>query len=584
MTASSPIGSTPTPATRSQADVVIMGGGLAGLTLSLQLRQKFPQLEIVVLERLRHPVPEAAHKVGESSVEIGAHYFDTVLGLKEHLTTYQLKKFGFRFFFSEGADRLEDVTELGASRYLSTPSYQLDRGIFENFLAGHAKAEGVRFIDGARVVGLVMGDERPRAWEGSDIAGAGAADAPAPKGYRDSNGLALHEVTYERDGADHTISGRWLIDATGRAGLIKRKLDLAEANEHDANAIWFRIDERIDVDEWSTDEQWLNRCDPPYRWLSTNHLCGEGYWAWLIPLSSGSHSVGIVADANLHPLRTMNSFERAMEWFAKYQPSLARALEGKRHLLQDFVALRRFSYGCKQVFSGSRWALTGEAGVFLDPFYSPGSDFIAISNTYITALIEKDLANEPFAPYARIYEQFYFSFYRSTLALYTNQYAMFGDPEVMPVKVIWDYTYYWGVLCQIFFQHRLTDLTWMARMRDELSLCMALNEALQKLMREWSKVSSKRNEAHLLDQASLPWFAELNRGLRDELDDAGFKARMRETTTQLKALGAEIALTALADHPQLDVSEVRELLGDDLSRLAGSLLFPASQRRRPAAA
>ena len=27
----------------------------------------------------------AAHKVGESSVEIGAHYFDTVLGLKEHL-------------------------------------------------------------------------------------------------------------------------------------------------------------------------------------------------------------------------------------------------------------------------------------------------------------------------------------------------------------------------------------------------------------------------------------------------------------------------------------------------------------------
>ena len=25
----------------------------------------------------RHPVPEAAHKVGESPVEIGAHYFDT---------------------------------------------------------------------------------------------------------------------------------------------------------------------------------------------------------------------------------------------------------------------------------------------------------------------------------------------------------------------------------------------------------------------------------------------------------------------------------------------------------------------------
>ena len=545
------------------ADVVIMGGGLAGLTLALQLRQRFAQLDIVVLERVRHPVPEAAHKVGESSVEIGAHYFDTVLGLKEHLANQQLKKFGFRFFFSEGSEQIDQVTELGASRYLATPSYQLDRGIFENYLGGHAKANGVRFIDGARIVGFAMADERA-------AAGELAAD--------------VHEVTFERDGADHTVSGRWLIDATGRAGLVKRKLDLAQANEHDANAIWFRIDARIDMDEWSTDEQWLNRCDPPYRWLSTNHLCGEGYWAWLIPLSSGSHSVGIVCDANLHPLKTMNSFERAMEWFAKYQPRLARALQDKRHLLQDFIALRRFSYGCKQVFSGSRWALTGEAGVFLDPFYSPGSDFIAISNTYITELIAKDLAGEPFAPYARLYEQFYFSFYRSTLSLYTNQYAIFGDPEVMPVKVIWDYTYYWGVLCQLFFQHRLTDLTAMARMRDELSLCMALNEAIQKLMREWSRVSAKRNGAQMLDQAALDWFAELNRGLRDELDDAGFKARLRETTAQLKALAAEIALTALADHPQLDVSEVRTLLGEDLSRLAGSMLFPSSRRNNSAAA
>jgi len=610
---------------QSYADVVIMGGGLAGLSLSLQLRRKFPQLDIVVLERLRHPVPEAAHKVGESTVEIGANYFDTVLGLKEHLTAHQLKKFGFRFFFSEGAERLEDVTELGASRYLSTPGYQLDRGIFENFLGEHAKAQGVRFIDGARIVSFVMADERPRGESagvaatapdgaaadlaagagslfgaepavGAEVVAAASPDGAARPGRTAAtssarasvpgtrDALPLHVVTYERDGTDHTIVARWLIDATGRAGLIKRKLDLAEPNEHDANAIWFRIGERIDVDAWSTDAQWLNRCDPPYRWLSTNHLCGEGYWVWLIPLSSGSHSVGIVADANLHPLRTMNSFERAMKWFAKYQPRLARALEGKRHLVQDFIALRRFSYGCKQVFSGSRWALTGEAGVFLDPFYSPGSDFIAISNTYITALIEKDLANEPFAPYARIYEQFYFSFYRSTLALYTNQYAMFGDPEVMPVKVIWDYTYYWGVLCQFFFQRRLTDLTSMTRMRDELSLCMQLNEALQKLMREWSKVSAKRNPPHLLDQASLPWFAELNRGLRDELDEAAFKARMRETITQLKALGAEIALTALADHPNLDVSEIRALLGDDLSRLAGTLLFPASQRPRSAAA
>src|SRR5690606_26339446 len=121
-----------------------------------------------------------------------------------------------------------------------------------------------------------------------------------------------------------------------RAGLVKRKLGLQQDNAHNANAVWFRIGDRIDVDQWSSDSSWLGRCDPPYRWLSTNHLCGEGYWAWLIPLSSGSHSVGIVCDAVTHPLETMNTFEKALEWFRKHQPRLARELEGKQHLLQDF--------------------------------------------------------------------------------------------------------------------------------------------------------------------------------------------------------------------------------------------------------
>src|SRR5690606_8638988 len=118
----------------------------------------------------------------------------------------------------------------------------------------------------------------------------------------------------------------------------------------------------------------------PHRWLSTNHLCGRGYWVWLIPLASGSHSVGIVCDAGTHPLNTMDTFEKALDWFGRYQPLLANELRDKQHLLQDFRFLRNFSYGCRQVFSDRRWALTGEAGVFLDPFYSPGSDFIAIAN------------------------------------------------------------------------------------------------------------------------------------------------------------------------------------------------------------
>lgn len=528
----------------TQHDVIILGGGLAGLTLAIQLRQRFASLDILVLERRSHPVPAAAHKVGESSVEIGANYFDTVLGLKQHLDTRQLKKFGFRFFFSEGRSDVDAVAELGASRYLSTPSYQLDRGIFENFLGEHARALGVRFVDGAAVRGF-------------DLAKDGEP----------------HRARFDVAGVQHEARARWLIDAAGRAGLVKRKLGLAQDNAHDANAVWFRIGARIDIDEWSADRAWLSRCDPPYRWLSTNHLCGEGYWAWLIPLSSGSHSVGIVCDARLHPLDTMNTFEKALEWFNVHQPRLAREVAARRHLLQDFCFLRNFSYGCKQVYSDARWALTGEAGVFLDPFYSPGSDFIAIGNTYITDLIARDLRGEAIGGRAHVYQQLYFSFYESTLSLYTNQYAMFGDPEVMPVKVIWDYTYYWGVLCQLFFQRRLTDIANIGRLSDELNHARALNVAMQDFMREWSRGSAKRNDTVMLDQASLPWFAQLNSGLRDALDEEAFRARIKEYTQLLNTLARQIVERACRDYPQLDAGEVRLLLDDSPVSAAASLLF-----------
>ena len=513
-------------------DVVIMGGGLAGLTLALQLKKKFADIDILVLERRQHPVPEAAHKVGESSVEIGAHSFSKVLGLEEHMNHAQLRKFGFRFFFSEGRRDIDQVTEIGASRFLSAPSYQIDRGIFENFLGKEALARGVRFLDDAIVRRVDLSED----------------DAP-------------HRLSCEHAGETLAVSARWIVDACGRAGILKRRLGLAQENDHHAHAVWFRIKDRIDIDAWSIDPKWRARCNPPARWLSTNHLVGAGYWAWLIPLASGSHSVGIVADPRLHPLDTMDTFEKAMTWFEHYQPRLFDELDGKRHLLQDFAFFRKFSYGCKQVFSSQRWALTGEAGLFLDPFYSPGSDFIAIANTYITELIALDRAAKPLGAHAQLFDQVYHSFYDNTLALYTDQYPLFGDPEVLPVKVIWDYTYYWGVLSQFFFQGRLTDLSSMSALREELALCSRLNIEAQAFFRAWSAFSEKRNPAVMLDQAALPWFAELNRSLNDTLDDAQFRARLRASTAQLQALAGEMLERACAEHPALDGSALSALVG-----------------------
>jgi flavin-dependent dehydrogenase len=502
-----------------RSDVLIMGGGLAGLTLAIHLRRELPALSVRVLERNIHPVPPAAFKIGESTVEIGAHYLDTVLDLKTHLDSAQLRKFGFRFFFCDGREDIDQTTELGVSQVFPTPSYQIDRGLFENYLAEHALALGVDFIDDAVVRHVDIGET-------------------------DDD----HRVSYERDGSEYITRTRWLIDASGGAGLLKRKLGLEQPNTHDANAIWFRISERIKIDDWYGGE-WSERCEPRERWRSTNHLCGPGYWTWLIPLASGSHSIGIVADAAMHPLESINSFDKAMTWLAQHQPRLHQELDSRRHRLQDFAFRRHYSHSCKQVFSSQRWAITGVAGVFLDPFYSPGTDFIAIGNTYIVDLIGREQRGENIKRAARQFEQLYFSFYRNTLAMFEGQYPMFGHAQLMPLKVIWDYAYYWGVLCQFFFQQRLTDAGLFARLGGPLAECEALNRDVQILLRRAAGDGVGDTRCEMIDQCDQPWFGELNRGLRDRLNEQELQQRVEQNARMLRVLAAEIAQRAVAVNP-----------------------------------
>jgi 2-polyprenyl-6-methoxyphenol hydroxylase-like FAD-dependent oxidoreductase len=533
--------------------LIIMGGGLAGLSLAIELRQKHPTLMITVIERQVHPVTASTHKVGESTVEIGAHYFATVLGLKPHLMSAQLKKFGFRFFFSDRRMDLDAVTELGASQSMPTGSFQLDRGIFENYLAQHAINLGVTLLDGTTIRQFTL------------------ADVSQPN--------SLHQVTIDIKGETKVMQARWLIDASGRSGLIKRKLNLAQDNAHKANAVWFRMSKKIDVNQWSSNEAWLDRCTPRNRWLSTNHLVGNGYWVWLIPLASGSHSVGIVCDAHTHPIESMNTFDKAMLWLNTHQPRLHQDLLAQESVPQDFAFFKHFSYGCKQVFSGNgRWAITGEAGVFLDPFYSPGSDFIGMGNGFITELVSLDLAGKRVSAHAEIFQKIYLQFYENMLPIYTGQYKLFADPQILPIKLLWDYTFYWGVMCQLFCQNRLTDLSCISRLTPMLDRAGTINRLMQTMFNQWGDLNTIKNPAHMLDQYKLDWLLELNRGLTDELSNEAFFSRMTQTFDTLDILAGQTAQLAQSQCPSLDISNlVTALASSDVAPLDSKhkrLIFP----------
>jgi flavin-dependent dehydrogenase len=505
-------------------DVAILGGGLAGGCLARQLHQEAPHLKVLVVEKRAHPVPEAAFKVGESSVEIGAHYFQKRLGLEPHLRAEQLEKLGLRYFFSNG-DNL-DITqrvELGPPRFPPVPSFQLDRGRFENMLLRTNAALGVTVLDGWRVQSIEL-DAR-----------------------------TVHRVCLAGPERTREIAARWVVDASGRAGLLKRQLGLVRPSTHGANAAWWRVNSRVKIDDWSDDSAWRARVSSGLRWQSTVHLMGTGYWVWLIPLGSGSHSFGIVADADLHPFVRINRFERALDWLREFEPQCAAVMEANASQLEDFLALQHFAHGCARVVSGDRWALIGEAGVFTDPFYSPGSDFIAMGNDYATDLIVRESQGEDILARADAFNTTYLRLFEAFIRLYDGQYPIMGSAQVMTAKVSWDNACYWAVTALLFFKRRLRQPGFMASIDPLMRRFFILHARMQQFFIAWYRADAGTHYAPASPNVvDLEFLRLWQAGLTDEpVDDGHLKRQLAENIAVLEAFARRWHSLAAEHHPGL---------------------------------
>lgn len=518
----------------AQYDVIILGGGLAGGTLAQQLKRADPTIKLLVVEKRKHPVPEAAHKVGESSVEMGSHYLRNIVGTKEHLETVQLPKAGLRFFFPAGDNRdIVQRIELGCTGTLPVPTHQIDRGRYENMLHDINCSAGIDVWDNANIQEVTFGAEQ-------------------------------HLVSVLHNGEKVVVSGRWVVDAAGRGNILKRKLSLQKESTHNVNAVWFRFDKVLNVAEWSDDPEWRGAMPDFARRFSTTHLMGRGYWVWLIPLYPNSTSVGIVADAKLHPHGDMNRFEKAVKWLEKYEPQCAEAVKAQADHLQDFCVLRHYAHDCQQVFSADRWCLTGEAGVFVDPFYSPGSDFISLSNTIVTTLILKERGGESIAQDVALYNRFYLDLFHSYIGTYENQYPLMGNAQVMTCKVVWDFSIYWGVNALIFFHNRSQDLTFWTDLRHELTRYDKLNVRMQQFFRDWDVLQHEPNGSNttvpgltdwqpsFINYMEIPYLHELHTELVAGLNETELKARVIENINLLEVIADEFYQQARRTTPQAD--------------------------------
>ena len=510
-------------------DVAVLGGGLAGLTMALQLKRTRPDTRVLVTDKRTEPAPEAAFKVGESSVEVGAHYYREVIGMRDHLEQQQLRKHGLRFLLPAGDN--SDITkrvEFCTPAHLAAYTHQIDRGRFENELFRRCLKSGAEAFRGWRVQDVEIGSD-------------------------------AHTIKLSQEDDETSVTARWVVDASGRANILRRKLDLADETGHHINAAWIRLAGGLDFEDWTDDEEWLNRMpEPGLRRLSTTHLIDEGYWLWLIQLASGPISIGVCADPRVHPWEEIESFDAFMEWTKEHEPLVYNEIDGRREDVLDFLRVKDFSYASTRVFSPDRWTLVGEAGGFIDAFYSPGSDFIAYSNTFSNELICHDLdgGEADLEERVEFYNDFYFKLFNPTVHLYRDQYQFFGNAQVMVAKVVWDSLIYFTLLGSPFVHGKLAKIEDIEKFSEIADIVIPVIPRMQQLFRDWHALGQTQYEGvSVLSKQLEPYiWAQEEIGLAG--NDEELLERAHRKVETIKALAVWIfhkAAKSLPDPPDESV-------------------------------
>ena len=311
-------------------EVAVIGGGPGGSTAASLLAQA--GRAVVLFEREQFP----RFHIGESLLPHNMRIFSK-LGLTKGLGRHFIEKWGVEFVSSDGAlTRRLHFDEAIEPRY--PMCFQVPRSQFDLMLLEAAARRGCEVHQNALVKGI---DEEPGgAWR----------------------------LSVEKDGTVREYRARFLVDASGRDGVMARLRGLRTMDPLHRRAAVF------------AHYRGVGRREGRDAGNIVIILMSDG-WFWVIPFADGRTSVGVVAEGGRlrqQALAPAAALDRAIACC----PAARRLMEHAERV-SPVHATSDWTYNARQI-GGPGYLLVGDAAAFIDPVFSTGV-LLAMSSAEMAA-------------------------------------------------------------------------------------------------------------------------------------------------------------------------------------------------------
>jgi len=312
------------PRTEAHAnpDVVVIGGGPAGSTVSTLIAQQGYKVQL--FEREKFP----RFHIGESLIPETYWVLQRLNMLPKMKNSHFVKKFSVQFISATG--------KVSAPFYFHdnkphecSQTWQVVRSEFDQMMLNNAREHGVEAHEEARVLDVLFEGDR-----------------------------AVGVRVQLKGEAAREVRAKVVVDASGQSTMLQNRFKLRLWDPVlNKGAVWTY---------WENAYRDTGRDEGATMVIQTPDKKG---WWWYIPLHDNRVSIGVVAPFD-YLFKGRGTHEQIYAEEVARTPAIQERIKDAKRAT-GYFATKDYSYRTTQV-AGDGWCLIGDAAGFLDPLYSSG--------------------------------------------------------------------------------------------------------------------------------------------------------------------------------------------------------------------